>query len=162
MSRRSRAVATLLAALALLAAPAAAGACPRASLPDIEDEVMCPVCGTALNVSESPQAARERAFIRDRIAHCETKGQIKKDLVAQYGANVLALPHESGFNLAVYLVPIAAVLAALAGLAVALPRWRRRRPVAAPDAPAARGSGEGGLPAADARRLDEDLARYDL
>ena len=161
MSRRSRTLVTILAALALLAATAAAAqACPRASLPDIEDEVMCPVCGTALNVSESPQAARERAFIRDRIAHCETKGQIKKDLVAQYGANVLALPHESGFNLAVYLVPIAAVLAALAGLAVALPRWRRRRPGAARDAHDADGTGD--LAAADARRLDEDLARYDL
>ena len=38
--------------------PAAAAAAPRASLPDIEDEVMCLECGTALNVSTSPWPTR--------------------------------------------------------------------------------------------------------
>jgi cytochrome c-type biogenesis protein CcmH len=40
----------------------------QANLPDIEDQVMCPVCGTALNLSFSPQADRERAFFRHEIA----------------------------------------------------------------------------------------------
>jgi cytochrome c-type biogenesis protein CcmH len=148
------ALSALLAALALLAAPALAAACPRASLPDVEDEVMCPVCGTPLNVSESPQAARERAFIRRRIGACASKEQIKRELVAQFGSGVLALPEEKGFNLAAYLVPLAAVLAALAGLAVALPRWRRARSPGPPE--------RSDVAAADARRLDEDIARYDL
>ena len=46
-----------LAALAF-AAPAAA---QKASLPDIEDEVMCVECGTVLSVSNSPVATQERA-----------------------------------------------------------------------------------------------------
>ena len=63
-----RLVALTLAAL-MLAAPAAAAAasCPKTSLADIEDEVMCPVCGTLLQLSDSPQADRERVFIRRLI-----------------------------------------------------------------------------------------------
>jgi cytochrome c-type biogenesis protein CcmH len=144
-----------LAMLALALAPALAGACPRASLPDIEDEVMCPVCGTTLIVSESPQAARERAYIRGRIAACATKKQIKAALVSQYGPGVLASPRGKGFDLAAWLVPIVVVVAALGALGFFVPRWRRRRgpPGADPKAP---------LSPADKRRLDEDLARYDL
>ena len=43
---------------------ATAAAEPRTTLPDIEDEVMCVECRTALNVSSSPVADQERAFIR--------------------------------------------------------------------------------------------------
>src|SRR5205809_6278723 len=62
----------------------------KTNLPDVEDEVMCPVCGTALNLSFSPQADRERAFIRRQIAAGKTKQQIIDALVAQYGTAVLA------------------------------------------------------------------------
>jgi cytochrome c-type biogenesis protein CcmH len=143
-----------LAALLLLA-PAAPAAEPRASLPDIEDEVMCPICGTLLELSEAPQAERQRAFIRARIARGETKEQIKDALLAEYGPEVLALPEGSGFGLSAYLVPIAGF--ALAGLALALGvrRWRRRP---RPDGEEARAAPEG----EEAARLDEDLARYDL
>ena len=54
-------VAALLVLLALLAPPAALAATPRTTLPDVEDEVMCVECGTALNVSTSPVADQERA-----------------------------------------------------------------------------------------------------
>ncbi len=65
----------LLAALLALAArrAAAAAAEPRASLPDIEDEVMCLECGTALNVSNSDVADQERDFIAGLIAQGRTK-----------------------------------------------------------------------------------------
>ena len=56
-----RVAATALLALGLvLATPAAAE--PQASLPDIEDEVMCPICGTLLQLSDAPQAERERSL----------------------------------------------------------------------------------------------------
>ena len=147
-----------LAALALFAAvasPAHAATAPKTSLPDIEDEVMCPICGTLLELSDSPQANRERAFIRRRIARGETKDQIKDALVAEYGDQVLALPKSSGFDLTAYLVPIAGFLIAAVALAFAVVRWRRRgaaTPKTAGPAP------EG----ADAERLDADIARYDL
>ena len=151
-------LAALLALVALLAAPAfAAAAAPRASLPDIEDEVMCPTCGVALNQSFSPQADRERNFIRRRIAAGETKAQIKQDLVDEFGPRVLATPQtsDSTFNWAAYLIPIAAIAAALVAIVLALRRWRRRpssSPIeSAPD-----------LSSADAARLEQDLSRYDV
>jgi cytochrome c-type biogenesis protein CcmH/NrfF len=156
-----RSLAIALAALALAAGlPAAAHAGPpqRASLSDIEDEVMCLVCGTPLNVSDSPQADRERAFIRTLIARGETKKQIKDALVAQYGRAVLATPSDKGFDLAAWIVPGLAVLLAAIGIAFAVVRWRRSRPDT-PGSPLATTAG----PAADERaRLRSDLEHYDL
>jgi cytochrome c-type biogenesis protein CcmH/NrfF len=154
-----RAVAALLAiaaAVALAVPGAAAAAQPRTSLSDIEDEVMCVVCNVTLNVAESPQADRERALIKQLIAQGKTKKQVKAALVAQYGDAVLATPHGSGLDWAAWAIPAAAIAAVLAALAFFVPRWRRRDTppqAAAPAGPA--------LDAADARRLDEDLARYE-
>src|SRR5215210_6827071 len=118
-------------ALSLLAAgllvPSSGVAAPaRATLPDVEDEVMCPVCGTPLNLAQAPQADRERTFIRALIARGATKSQIKRRLVDQYGPQVIATPPPRGFDLAAYLVPLLLGVAALALAAAALVRWRRR------------------------------------
>lgn len=142
------------AALAVPTASALAG--PRASLTDIENDVMCVSCKEPLAVAESPQAISERNFIRTLIAHGLTKAQIERALVAQYGTAVLGRPPAHGFNLTVYILPPALVVLGAVILAITLPRWRRRaRADDAPFAPAA------ATPSADdARRLDEDLARY--
>ena len=66
---------------------------------------MCVTCKIPLNVAESPQADRERAFIRELIDEGRDEAQIKHALVGQYGTTVLALPPASGFDLTVYLVP---------------------------------------------------------
>lgn len=137
-------------------AGAAEDKAPRASLTDIEDEVMCPICGTLLELSESPQAARERVFIKGLIARRETKAQIKDDLVAEYGSEVLALPKSSGFDMSAYLVPILAFIAAAIGLALGIRRWRRATPRNSIEEQPAGPDDE------DAKRLDADLARYDL
>ena len=149
------------AALALLltlalAAPALGAAAPRASLPDIEDEVMCPVCGTLLQLSDSPQANRERVFIRKLINEGHSKDQIKQALVAEYGDAVLATPQGSGFDLTAYLVPIIGFVIAALALVLGVRRWRRSAESGeqAPDAAPPRGE--------DAERLESDLARYDL
>jgi cytochrome c-type biogenesis protein CcmH len=130
---------------------------PKANLPDVEDEVMCPVCGTALNLSFSPQADRERAFIRREIAAGKTKDQIIDALVAQYGTAVLAEPPKSGFDLTAWLVPGLAIIVAALLIALGLRRWRRagrsREEEPEPDPP---------LDPAERDRLDSDLARYDL
>ena len=146
-----------LAAVLLLAGPVAAGAPaaePRASLPDIEDEVMCPTCGTALNLANSPQAERQRVFIRRQIDQGKSKAQIKDALVSEFGSEVLALPEGNGFDLTAYLVPAGAVLLAGVALGFGLVRWRR--------APDPRPAPQPELSAADSARLDQDLSRYDL
>jgi cytochrome c-type biogenesis protein CcmH len=152
-----RAVAIAALAAALLGAPAAlAQDCPQTTLGDIEDEVMCPVCGTPLGLaSEAPQAERERAYIEDLIADCRSKDEIKRALVAQFGDAVLALPGDEGGDdgiedVLVYVIPALALVAAGAGIALALSRWRGRQ--------------EPGVrrPAADEGRVDRDMERYDL
>jgi cytochrome c-type biogenesis protein CcmH len=143
-----------LALLALVLLVFATGAAPRASLPDIEDEVMCVECKTALNVSTSAVAEQERDFIRRQIALGKTKQEVKDALVEQFGQGVLATPEEKGFDLAAYLVPLGLLAGALAALAIAARRFRRRRPeeAAAESEP---------LADDDARRLDAELAAYD-
>lgn len=159
-----RAVA-LLACGALLACtapaiPAAAAATsavkPRTTLPVIERQVMCVTCKIPLNVAQSPQADRERAFIQSLIDEGQSEGQIKDALVGQYGRSALALPSDHGFDIAAYLVPLAAFLALVAALVVLLPKWRRYA-----RAQAARAPGEQPLSATDAARLDADLSRFD-
>jgi cytochrome c-type biogenesis protein CcmH/NrfF len=140
--------------LASLAGAAPAAACPRTSVADLEDEVMCPVCGTPLALAtEAPQAQRQRAFIQRLVDDCRSKREIKDALVAQYGDEVLALPEDEGFDLAAYLVPALAGLLAAVALGFAALRWRRRR-----SRPVAGAHAEG----AEAARLDEDMGRYDL
>jgi cytochrome c-type biogenesis protein CcmH len=131
----------------------ATGAAPQASLPDIEDEVMCVECGTALNVSTSAVADQERAFIRRQIAMGKDKEEVKAALVEEFGPGVLADPPSSGFDLAAYLVPALLAVLGVLGVGIAARRWRRR---AAPAMPA----GEP-LAAEDAARLDAELAAYD-
>jgi len=97
----------------------------QASLPDIEDEVMCPICGTILEASNSPQAEREREFIRAQIAQGKSKEEIQDALVAEYGPDVLAVPDSKGFDLVAWVVPILGLLVAVGLLGVAL--WRIKR-----------------------------------
>jgi cytochrome c-type biogenesis protein CcmH len=139
--------------LALTAAPALAVA-QHVTLTQIQSQVMCVTCQIPLAEAQSPQADQERQFIQQMIDQGLTEAQIKRALVATYTSAVLALPPASGFDLAVYLVPIGAVLALIAIVAVLLPRWRRRRP---PDA----SPGGAALSAADSARLDADLAHFD-
>ena len=153
-------VVALLALLALALAPAAAlGVQPRASFNDVEDEVMCDTCNVPLNIAEADRADQERAAIRRLIARGLTKEQILAELERTYGPAILAKPQNSGFSLAVWWVPVAVVVGLVALLAALLPRWRRRGRERGDDRARARAPT---LSAADERRLDEDLARYDV
>jgi cytochrome c-type biogenesis protein CcmH len=155
-----RPLAALMAAAALLAAPAAALAadCPRTTLGDIEDEVMCPVCGTPLELAtEAPQAQRERDYIQRLIDDCRSKDEIKAALVVQFGDAVLALPGDEGdddvWDALVYVVPGVVIALGAAGIAFAAVRWRRR-----PRGPTSQPAPEG----AAAADLEADIERYDL
>jgi cytochrome c-type biogenesis protein CcmH len=156
MRRRCRG-AVLMAAVAVAVMStmpgAASGAEPRANLPDIEDEVMCTICGTLLEESDSPQAEGERDLIRKLIGEGQTKDQIKDALVAQYGPRVLATPSGHGFDLAAWIVPGLVIALVIAGLAVGATRLvRRSRPP--DDSPP--------LDPGDEARLNRDLSSYDL
>jgi cytochrome c-type biogenesis protein CcmH len=150
-----RLAAALTIALLALPAGAALAACPQTSVADLEDEVMCPVCGTSLATSgDAPLAVQQRRLIDGLVKQCKSKEEIKDALVAQYGDSVLAEPEKKGFGATTFAVPLVAVAAGLAAVLFAAIRWRRKRPrkmvLGSPS------------PSADAKRLDQDMERYDL
>jgi cytochrome c-type biogenesis protein CcmH len=157
--KRAAVLATLIAALAVPTAATAAD-CPKTTLGDVEDEVMCSICGTPLALAEeAPQAQRERAYIERLIADCRSKDDIKRGLVAQFGPAVLAMPGDAGDDggiedKLVYVIPAAGLLLAAVAIALTATRWRGRRGEPQPSAKPA--------PAADSTRVDLDMERYDL
>jgi cytochrome c-type biogenesis protein CcmH len=145
-------------ALGLLASAGSTSAAPtpQTTVNDVEDEVMCPICGTLLELSDSPQARREKVFVAKLVAAGKSKAEVKDALVAQYGDEVLAQPDASGFDLTAYLVPVLAILLAAAALTYSVLRWRRDGGLGAAGDEAKPPRGE------DAERLDADISRYDL
>ena len=88
---------------------------------DLESQLMCPVCHTLLDNSESAEANRIREVIHQKHQQGWSEARTRDYLVAQYGEEVLAAPPKRGFDLLAWLVP-AAVLLGGAALAVLLAR----------------------------------------
>src|SRR5712691_952741 len=148
-------VALLAAAFALaLAAPAAASE-RHPTLAELEGEVMCPVCNTTLDQSNSLAARRIEAFISGRIRAGDTKSEIKAKLVAQFGPAILAAPPRRGFDLIVWWLPIVGILGA--GVLIAVAAWRWSRAGATDPG----GGEEDRLDPESEKRLAEELAGFD-
>ena len=144
-----RLAAAVLAVLTVVGTAAGAG---RPVQADLEAEIVCPTCKTTLDQSNSPIAARMKAFLRARIAAGDSSAEIKSQLVAQFGAGVLAEPPKRGFDLLAWLLPLGAVAVGAAVVAALAWSWSRRRD----------GTDDGEVldPSLE-RRLDEELARFE-
>lgn len=155
ITRPVAAVVAVCAVFALaLAAPAAASE-RQPTLAELEGEVMCPVCNTTLDQSNSQAARRIENYIRERIAAGDTKSEIKARLVAQFGPSILAAPPRHGFGLLAWWLPIVGILGA--GVLIALAAWRWSRAGATEP-----GGGEDvRLDSGTEKRLAEELARSD-
>ena len=141
-----------------LAAPAAA-ACPKTSLAKLENEVMCPVCqGETIAQSDSQAAAQVKRFIQERVDACASEAQIKRELVAQYGTQILAAPPRQGFGWLAWLLPAIGLVVAAVVMALFARHWSRRRADDAPRSPAYAG---GALDPEMERRVDDELRRFD-
>ncbi len=147
--------------LALVLAPAAFGCNAHPSLGSLEGQIMCPVCGTTLDQSDSAAASQIKRVIARRIAAGDSDCAIKGRLVAQYGESILAAPPRHGFGLLAWWLPITGIVVAAGALAVAAWRWSRRREESGglPVDPSQ--NGRAPLDPALDRRVDEELARYD-
>jgi len=147
-----RAGAVVVLAFAFAGPAAAACAHPRTSLSYLEGQVMCPTCHTTLDQSDSSAARRIEAFIQTRIDQCATADQIKSELVANFGAGILAAPPHKGFDLLAWWLPLGGLAAGALLLGFGVWRWSRAR------------TPEDRPPPVDEeteRRLDELLARLD-
>jgi cytochrome c-type biogenesis protein CcmH len=146
-----RIVAVLVAALVLAGSAAAACRHPKTSLASLAGEVMCPTCHTTLDQSDSAAARRIEHFIQVRIDQCASGGQIKNELVQNFGTGILAAPPRKGFDLLAWWLPLGGITLGGVFIAFGVWRWSRARPP------------EGGAPldAETEQRLDELLARLD-
>ena len=150
-----RVLAVALVAL-VLAAPAAASE-QHPTLSELEGQLMCPICeGETLAQSDSPAAQRIKAYIQLRISQGATRGQIKNELVDQWGTRILAAPPRHGFDLLAWVLPIVGVLGGAAVIGLLAWRWSRSREPAAQWTLTARPLGP-----EEERRLDEELRRLD-
>lgn len=89
-------------------------------------EVRCPTCRSESAFESQAASARAvRADIRERLEAGESEGDIRAYLVSRYGQEILLTPSATGASALVWVLPVAALVAASAGLAFAFRRWRR-------------------------------------
>jgi len=124
----------------LLVALVAAAPVDERAVHDIAAELRCVVC-QSLSVADSPSetASQMRGVIRERLAAGDTPEQVKAYFVDKYGLWILLSPPRQGFNLLVWVVPFAGLLAGLAVVALVIRRWTRR----------SAGAGRGPIPVVD-------------
>jgi cytochrome c-type biogenesis protein CcmH len=129
----------LSACVLLLFAFGSAAAMPQRAVADsaelerrtsaVAAELRCPVCqGLSIQDSPSELAVQMRGVVRDQLAAGRTPDEIKRYFVDKYGEWILLEPKAEGFNVLIYVLPIAAVLAGIAIVATAVRRWSRPAP----------------------------------
>jgi len=102
---------------------------PEERLQAIGGGVRCPLCpGQAVTSSDAPSAEAIREQIRADIEAGRDDDTIRNRLASQYGEDILLNPPRSGFAALVWVVPVAAVVVAFGGLALAFRRWERSGP----------------------------------
>jgi cytochrome c-type biogenesis protein CcmH len=121
---------TLLALVA--AALLAGGAAATAGTPVTEDAVTavasqlrCVVCQNFRADSPSEMAKQMRDVVRERLGQGETPEQVTAYFVEKYGEWVLLSPRARGFNLLVWVLPFAGLLAGLLIVLRVARRWSR-------------------------------------
>ena len=78
---------------------------------EVAKELYCPICeSTPLDVCATQACADWREVIRTKLAEGQTAQEIKDYFELQYGPQALAEPPQSGFTLAVWILPVLAVV----------------------------------------------------
>ena len=120
-------VAAALVAAAIASASAQSKAVSEETVHEVAVQLRCVVCQN-LSVADSPSemAGQMRAIIRERLAAGESPDAVQRYFVQRYGEWILLSPPRRGFNLLVWLLPLVAVAAGLAIVALLIARWTRR------------------------------------
>jgi cytochrome c-type biogenesis protein CcmH len=100
----------------------------------IASEIRCPTCRNQ-SAAESDAAAAKavRDEIDRRVRDGQSDGEIVAFMVSRYGSDILLKPEGSGIASLVWVLPVVAVVVALAGLALAFRRWRARPGISVSD-----------------------------
>lgn len=98
---------------------------PAARADRIASDVRCPTCdGLSTAESEAPASVAVRQEIRRRVDAGQTDDEIRAFLVGRYGKDIILTPGGTGVAALVWALPVAAVVLAAGGMALA---FRRRR-----------------------------------
>lgn len=130
-ARRASWLVMALVVVAALAAGASGGSSPASDTErahHIAAGIRCPTCRSqSVADSDSPAAAAIREDILRRVRDGQSDGQIRAYLVSRYNDEILLSPPSRGVGAAVWVLPVAAVAAALVVLLLAFRRWRPQR-----------------------------------
>jgi cytochrome c-type biogenesis protein CcmH/NrfF len=113
----------------------------------IDRMLMCPVCPAETIDQAQVEVSRQmRLIVREMLSQGSSRDEILDFFVGNYGADILAAPPKSGFNLLAWIVPAAAIVAVLAVGFLVIRSM----------------TGRGVQPATAVSGAEEDLAPYDL
>jgi cytochrome c-type biogenesis protein CcmH len=87
--------------------------------------VACPVCaGESVRDSQATAALNLRREIAKRVAEGQSDDEIRSALASAYGSSILLTPPSTGAASLVWILPVAGLVVALAGLGFTFRRWR--------------------------------------
>ncbi len=108
--------------VAVTANPPPATEAARAA--ELKENTLCPVCdGQNVLESNAPVAAAIRRQIDELVEQDRSDEEIRTFLARQYGDDVNALPPGTGWGSLVWVLPVAGLLAAAAGLVLLFRNW---------------------------------------
>jgi cytochrome c-type biogenesis protein CcmH len=127
--------AVLVAALAIGVADDSGPRTPQERARNLAETIACPACD-GQSVAESDAAASRgiRTLIAERIDQGATDDAIRHELAATWGESILLTPNNSGVGGLVWVLPVVALVLALAGVGYVFWRWRGMAAVHASDA----------------------------
>jgi len=97
--------------------------------------IKCPTCqGESVADSSAPTSREIRADIADRLNRGETAEEVRAFYANSYGPAILLTPSRSGITSIVWVLPVVALVAAVAALVVVFRRWRHGEDAPATDA----------------------------
>jgi cytochrome c-type biogenesis protein CcmH len=127
-------LAALVVALIVGATRSTSPRTPEERVRHITSQLRCPVCeGETVADSNALISQDIRTLVRQRVQARQSDSAILSYVVRQYPGTLLD-PPAHGVGLIVWVLPLIAVAAAVAGLAVAFRRWRGRTGVVVTDA----------------------------
>ncbi len=103
-----------------------ASATPEQRASNLAHSIKCPVCrGQSVAESDSEASKAIRTEIDRRIAAGQSDDEIRAYFAQTLGEDILLRPPSSGWGGLVWVLPIAGLVLAIAGVGFAFWRWRR-------------------------------------
>jgi len=92
---------------------------------DLASQLRCPTCqGQSVADSNAPAAEAIRTEVRRRVDAGESDEEILAYIDGQFADSLILTPPRSGVGALVWILPVAALVLAVAGLGVSFRRWR--------------------------------------